>query len=295
MAVIGPAGIGKTLLCCAVLDRLDRRTVTSVVSNPRLSVEDLLKTMLVDFGVISGDKLTRGALATTRLHELMTAIQDFLMSLASLGASAVVFIDQAHELSADALEQICSILAISDQRRLIQFVLVGRPALETVLGRPQLRRVRERVALECRLGPLMPDEIEDYVAHRLAVAGNARVQFRADALKLIQALTGGIPKLVNALCDRALGIGFDVSAAVIDAKLVRSAAIALGLVQRGSVGSRIVRGALTAGVLLLLMGVGAAASVFVFRSQFDRAVMQWKAHHPLPSSPVQGDSPPSIR
>src|SRR4051812_1907984 len=137
IVVTGEIGTGKTLLCRTVLQRLDRATFVSVINNPLLERDDLLKQMLQDFGVISTDRTS--APSTTR-HDLVHALEGFLSSLIDLNAHAVVLIDEAQHVQPDVLEQIrllSNIDAPSGTR--LQIILVGQLDLETLLERPGLR------------------------------------------------------------------------------------------------------------------------------------------------------------
>src|SRR5258707_2597919 len=168
VVVTGEIGSGKTLLCRTVLQRLDRGTTfVSVINNPLLGQDDLLKQMLQDFGVISTDRAT--APGASR-HDLVHALEGFLTSLITLDAHAVVMIDEAQHMQPEVLEQIrllSNIDAPSGTR--LQIMLVGPLELESVLARPDLRQFQQRVSRRIRLEPLREDELQAYIEHRLAV------------------------------------------------------------------------------------------------------------------------------
>ncbi len=283
--VTGELGVGKTTLCRVIVEELDRRTLTSVVLEPLTSVDDLLQTILVDFGVISRADLARAPRAATR-ETLTAALKSFLESLNSLQASAVVIIDEAQHLPADVLQQIPTIAEAGDQARTLQVVLVGQPTLTAMLKRSELRLLNEEVAVRSHLGPLAADEIAGYVMHRLGVAGSgSRVDFDDGAMARVHELSDGIPRVVNLLCDRALSRGFEASASVIDAALVDAAAEDLDLGPNVSEARGLVRRLLVAFALVALMSVGAGGALWVFRDTVARTIVQWENVPVPPSGP----------
>ena len=168
VVVTGEIGTGKTMLCRTMLSRLERLTFLSVISDPLLGRDDLLKQILEDFGVISRGRTKQ--LQPGR-HELVQALQEFLASLIPLQAHAVVMIDEAQHLAPAVLEEIRLLSNIEgDQGTQLQIVLVGQTDLETALKRPDMRQFEQRVTRRCRLEPLDAREVRKYIEHRLAVA-----------------------------------------------------------------------------------------------------------------------------
>jgi general secretion pathway protein A len=286
------AGLGKTTLCRAVLDQVDRRTLTSLAADTFISTEDLLKTLLADFGVISHDDVARGMLSTASRAELAAALHDFLVSLAALRAFAVVIIDNAHDLSVDVLGEIRAFAEDIGDEPPLQIVLVGRPSLDKTLGRAALRDWNQRVSTRCRLTPIAAGEVGRYIAHRLAVAGTSpRVEFDQTAAARVYEVSGGVPRVINLLCDRTLEEGFKVSASVLDGELVKAAAEELQLSLPSSRSSWAHNAAMLA-VLLLLVLIGAAAAAFVFRSDLSVLLDQWQNTPSFPSPPQPGAPEP---
>lgn len=231
IVLTGDIGTGKTTLCRALLDRTDPRTFTALILNPFLSVEELLREVLLGFGVASRETLRSGRLATASKHELVRALHDFLRTLAPLGASALIVVDEAQHLSPEVLEEIriLSNLELPDHR-LLQILIVGQLDLLDVLERAELRQFNQRISLRCSLQPLDAAEVAAYVAHRLSVAQGTRpVRFTAEALRRVHEKSGGVPRLINLLCDRALMAGADARTDEITPELVDKAAAALGL------------------------------------------------------------------
>ena len=174
VVVTGDIGTGKTTLCRALLEEIDRNTFTALVLNPFLSEEDLLKLILQDFGVVSREDVKRGRLANVSKQELIEAIYDFLLSLLPLRASAVLIIDEAQNLPMPVLEQIRILSNLeTDKEKLLQIILVGQLNLNSLLKAPQMRQLDQRVSIRYQLRPLNRDEVAAYVSHRLTVAGGS--------------------------------------------------------------------------------------------------------------------------
>ena len=215
----GDIGTGKTTLCRTVLANLDRQTFSAFVADPFATREDLLKVVLVEFGVVSAEDLASGRLRGASRTELSYLLYEFVGTLSPLQAFAVVFIDEAQNLSLPLLEEI-RILSDSDGReRQLQVVLVGQLELRDKLRLPEMRQVAQRVSVCCGLEPLDRDGIDGYIAHRLHVAGGTpdRVRFSREAIDAIYNASSGVPRLINRLCDRALHHGHLARASVIDA------------------------------------------------------------------------------
>jgi type II secretory pathway predicted ATPase ExeA len=203
----GDIGTGKTTLCRAVLQNLDRKTFSAFVPDPFASREELLKVLLVDFGVVSVDDLTSGRLKNATRTELSYVLYEFLGTLAPLQAFAVVIIDEAQNLSNQLLEEI---RILSDADGQLQVVLVGQLELRDKLKLPEMRQVDQRVSVHCTLDPLGCEGVAGYIDHRLYAAGGTpdRVKFSDDAVEAIYRLSGGVPRIINRLCDRALQNGY---------------------------------------------------------------------------------------
>jgi type II secretory pathway predicted ATPase ExeA len=231
VVVTGDIGTGKTTLCRALLEQIDRTTFTALVLNPFLSEEDLLKRILQDFGVISRDDVKAGRLGGVTKQELIDALYDFLLGLIPLKASAVLIIDEAQNMPLQVLEQIRILSNLeTDKEKLIQIILVGQLNLHGLLRSPELRQLDQRISIRYELKPLDAETVAAYVAHRLTIAGGSpSVAFTAKALGLVHRLSDGIPRLINLICDRALLAGFSVQASRITPDMVRHAAESLDL------------------------------------------------------------------
>jgi general secretion pathway protein A len=206
IVLTGEMGTGKTTLCRAALYQLDRKTFTTFVPDPALSREDLLRMLLVGFGEVSVHDLKQGRLKGIPRADLGCQLYEFLTSLESVDAFAALVIDEAQNLSGPLLDEIRALSEMEAGRRLLQIVLVGQPELRTRLKRPEMQQISQRVTTACELRPLTRDGVAGYVSHRLAVAGGTRdrVEFSHAALDLTFAVSRGIPRLMNRICDRAL-------------------------------------------------------------------------------------------
>jgi type II secretory pathway predicted ATPase ExeA len=249
IVMTGEIGTGKTLLCRTVLQRLDRKTFVSVINDPHLQADDLLIQMLQDFGIMSTDRTT---VSTTSRHDLVHALEDFLSSLIVLNAHAVVIIDEAQHVKPDVLEQVRLLSNIdAPGGTMLQIILAGQLDLDALLTRPELRQIQQRVSRRIRLEPLEKEELRSYIDHRLAVSraagskmpgagelARALVEwegvegggtFTPEAVDAIWRWSGGLPRVVNLLCDRALEAACAQSVHTIEASLIDGAAAALGL------------------------------------------------------------------
>jgi general secretion pathway protein A len=229
VVITGDIGTGKTTLCRALLDQTDPRTFTALLLNPFLSEEDLLKAILQDLGVLSRGEERIGRQPTKQ--ELVNTLYDFLLSLVPLGARAVLIIDEAQNLPLPILEQIRILSNLeTDKEKLLQIILVGQLNLLPLLRSEELRQLDQRVSIRYQLKPLSEEETGAYISHRLAIArGTKGVVFTPAALALVFRYSGGIPRLINMLCDRALLAGATAQVVRIDEDIIVTAAEALDL------------------------------------------------------------------
>jgi type II secretory pathway predicted ATPase ExeA len=205
LVLTGEVGTGKTTLCRAMFQSLDQKTFAAFVPDPFLSREDLLKTLLVDFGVVSADEIRTGRLRGVSRTDLSYPLYDFLASLQPLKAFAVVMIDEAQNLTSELLEEIRILSDLENRQKLLQVLLVGQPELQLRLATPTMRQLSQRVSIRCELMPFAREDVKPYVSHRLAIAGNdGRVQFTDAAIDLVGTASNGTPRVINLVCDRAL-------------------------------------------------------------------------------------------
>jgi general secretion pathway protein A len=231
--ITGTSGTGKTTTCRTILESLDRKAFTSLVLNPYVSEEDLLRLVLQDFGVISREEVRRGLLHGVKSIDLLRTLDEFLQSLTSLGARALLIVDEAQKLPLAVLEQIRRLSGLAENAPL-QLVLVGQLNLADRLRAPNLRALEERITIRYRLRALTASETSAYVRHRLSVSSDEpAVAFTPGALYRVHRATGGNPRLINLLCDRALLTGYSAQEAVIESALVDRVAAGLRLESGG--------------------------------------------------------------
>jgi type II secretory pathway predicted ATPase ExeA len=230
IVLTGDIGTGKTTLCKAVLEQLDRKTFTTFVPDPFVTREALLKMLLLDFGVMSIDDLKSGRMTGASHPDLSYPLYDFLKSLVPLQAFAVLIIDEAQNLSSALLEEIRILSDLESPDKLLQVVLVGQLELRAKLKQPEMRQLDQRVSARCSLEPLTREGVAGYISHRLSVAGGAddRVHFSPEAIDAVFRVAGGTPRVVNLICDRALYRGHLARKNVIDLETVTQAIDDLG-------------------------------------------------------------------
>ncbi|MEM9176381.1 MAG: AAA family ATPase, partial [Myxococcota bacterium] len=217
ISVTGEVGTGKTTLCRTLLERLDGDTELAFLFNPSRTALELLQSICAEFD-LPAEGLARRAL----MHQLNT----FLVEQRRAGKRVLLIIDEAQTLSENTLEQVRLLSNLETSRdKLIQILLLGQPELDRKLDERGLRQLRQRISVRWKLDPLSAVETRAYVRHRLAVAaGEPKDLFSEAALKEVHRRTGGIPRLVNQLCDRALLAGYAARAAQIGPRLIREAA-----------------------------------------------------------------------
>jgi general secretion pathway protein A len=214
--ITGEVGAGKTTLCRALLEELGPDYVTALILNPCLNPTQLLRAILTEFGMKPG-KTDRVA--------CLSMLNDFLLEQLEAGRDVVLLIDEAQDLDSDLLEQVRLLSNLeTDQRKLLQIVLLGQPELREKLNDRSLRQLRQRITVRYHLTPLSRVEMARYIQHRLQVVGaNGRPAFTPWALRTIYRYTKGIPRLVNAVCDKALLAGFVESTDLLTRRQIRRA------------------------------------------------------------------------
>jgi len=197
----GEVGAGKTTLCRAMLEQLDGHFSTALILNPVMSADELIKAIAMEYGLpVNG---------LDRLNTI-AVINQFLLQQVERGKDTVLIIDEAQDLTDDLLEQVRLLSNLeTDDRKLLQIVLFGQPELRDRLNNPRLRQLRQRITVRYHLLPLTRFEVTQYVQHRLQVSGaNGAPYFTRPALWRVHRYSAGIPRLVNAICDKALLAGF---------------------------------------------------------------------------------------
>ncbi len=199
--ISGDIGAGKTTLTRLFLKRLDEETKTALIFNTSLSEIDLLRAINREFG-LAADLPTREILLDT--------LNRFLIDQLAHGRNAALIIDEAQNLGIPVLEQIRMLSNLeTESKKLIQIVLVGQPELSQILSRGDLLQLYQRITVRCHLGPMAYEDTVRYIHHRLSVAGpQSLARFGPRTYRLIHRFSQGVPRNINAICDRALLVAF---------------------------------------------------------------------------------------
>lgn len=213
----GEVGTGKTTVSRCLLNQLPENTDTAFILNPSLTELELLATLCDELKIIYGESPT--------LKQLTDLISQYLLRNHENGRNTVLIIDEAQHLRAEVLEQLRLLTNLeTDTKKLLQVILIGQPELQQLLRRQELRQLAQRITARYHLLPLTIEEVALYVQHRLQVAGRLEPLFHKSAIKALHKNSGGIPRLINLLCERALMAGYAQSKVPIDAKMVALAA-----------------------------------------------------------------------
>ena len=212
----GEVGTGKTTLLRALLNRLQKDTAVAYVVNSTLSFDELLEYLLEDLGVPN---------AGQRRSQRLMALYRFLIEQHRAGANNLLILDEAQNLDLQTLEQIRLLSNFeTTSEKLVQIVLAGQPELNRRLALPELRQLRQRIALRCRIHPMTAEETRGYIADRLRLAGGGNPRlFTPGAVQMITAYSRGVPRVVNILCDHCLLAGYANEIEQIDATIARLA------------------------------------------------------------------------
>ncbi|MFO7577095.1 MAG: AAA family ATPase [Pelovirga sp.] len=194
----GEVGTGKTTVCRCLLGQIPADSEVAFVLNPKLTVLELLATLCDELGI-------EHPADSTSVKQFVDRLNVFLLEAHSRGKKTVLIIDEAQNLSTDVLEQIRLLTNLeTDKRKLLQVVMLGQPELNQLLERPELRQLAQRVTARYHLEPLSRQELAGYLTYRLGVAGVERPLFSKATIQRLYRLSGGVPRLINLICDRAL-------------------------------------------------------------------------------------------
>jgi general secretion pathway protein A len=221
----GEVGTGKTTLLHALLSQLDPSTLAAFVFNPRLEPLDFFRVLFEELG-IETPCASKG--------EYLIALNKFLIERLERDQPTLLIVDEAQNLSADMLEEIRLLSNLeTPSSKLLQILLVGQPELEEKLARQELRQLRQRIVLRFRLRPFEADETEHYVQERLRLAGyTGKGLFKRAALRRLHQMTGGVPRLLNVVCDGSLLLAYSRGQSLIDADVIDEVGRDMSLVAR---------------------------------------------------------------
>ena len=216
IVLTGEVGTGKTTLSRLFLGRLTAHTRTSLIFNPNLTPLELLQAINQDFGIFHDSDSKKG---------LIDVLNAFLLQETAAGRNAVLLIDEAQNLSVESMEEIRLLSNLeTEKEKLLQIVLVGQPELQKKLDLPELRQFNQRVAMRYHLHPLSEEEMEGYILYRLRMAGGpGEILFSPDASRKIHRFSGGYPRTINLVCDKALLAAYVAGSGIINGSLADKA------------------------------------------------------------------------
>ncbi|MDP2044388.1 MAG: AAA family ATPase [Candidatus Omnitrophota bacterium] len=216
IALTGEIGTGKTTICRFFLNQVSKNVKTAFILNPTFSEAQLLESIVKDFGITPRNNTKLG---------MVWELNNFLLRESEAGNNLVLIIDEAQNLKPSLLEQIRLLSNLETEKdKLLQVILVGQPELNNRLNLYDLRQLRQRIMVRYHIGPLDNDEIQLYINHRLEIAGkpgNNRIEFNDEAISMISRFSGGTPRLINMVCDRALLAGFVSETRQIDLNIIK--------------------------------------------------------------------------
>lgn len=214
LLISGEVGAGKTTLCRAILREMDKNHKIAFVLNTMLSPTGLLKAIMKDLGIKT---------KVRSRHDMMAALNEYILT----ERNVVIVIDEAQNLGISTLEQVRLLGNIeTEKEKLLQIVLVGQPELKKRLSDPRLRQLNQRISIRYHLEPLNREEVTQYIYYRLKIAGSEdRIRFHEDALSKIYNYSGGIPRLINIICDYCLMCGYINESYLINEDMVEESII----------------------------------------------------------------------
>ncbi len=216
----GEIGAGKTTVCRCFIEQVPENCRLAYIFNPRLTAQELLQTVCDELHI----EVAPGA-GAAGVKGYVDAINRYLLASHAQGLNNVLVIDEAQNLSSDVLEQLRLLTNLeTSERKLLQIILIGQPELRTMLARPELEQLAQRVIARYHLGPLLEAETGAYIAHRLAVAGAVGTPFPPALTPLVHRLSHGVPRRINLLCDRALLGAYVENSPQVTRGIVRKAA-----------------------------------------------------------------------
>ncbi|MGB7931734.1 MAG: AAA family ATPase [Gammaproteobacteria bacterium] len=214
----GEVGTGKTTICRCLLEQVPENVDVALVLNPKVTAEELIATVCDELGVAY----------PAPIHSIKTltdVLNRHLLEAYARGRRTVLIIDEAQNLSSDVLEQVRLLTNLeTPTRKLLQIILIGQPELRALLARPEMRQLAQRVTARYHLEPIAQQEVSGYIQHRLQICGASHIVFNKRTVDLIRRLSGGVPRLINVLCDRSLLGAYVEGKSQVDRQIVKKAA-----------------------------------------------------------------------
>jgi general secretion pathway protein A len=214
----GEVGTGKTTICRCLLEHVPDNVDLALVLNPKVTAYELIATVCDELGIDYPAE-------NSSIKTLTDVLNRYLLEAYAQGRRTVLIIDEAQNLSADVLEQVRLLTNLETAtQKLLQIILIGQPELRTLLAREDMRQLAQRVTARYHLEPISLEETGAYIRHRLQICGNSQPLFRRSAIQRIQRLSGGVPRLINVLCDRAMLGAYVEGKSQVDSRVIRKAA-----------------------------------------------------------------------
>ena len=215
----GEVGTGKTTVVRSLLAQAPKHAEIALILNPRMTPAEFLLAICEELGIAVAER------SAGSLKDLVDLLSRHLLKAHAEGKRIVLVVDEAQNLAPEVLEQVRLLTNLeTETQKLLQIILIGQPELRELLDRTELRQLAQRITGRYHLAPLSGDESSAYVRHRLRVAGATREVFSNGALREIRRLSGGVPRLINIICDRALLGAFTEDRHLVGASVVRRAA-----------------------------------------------------------------------
>ncbi len=287
----GEVGAGKTTVCRCFLEQIPSHCNVAYIFNPKLTVRELLRSICDEFGVPHKPTVPGGV---ETVKDYIDPLNASLLAAHAAGRNTVLIIDEAQNLSADVLEQLRLLTNLeTSERKLLQIILIGQPELRAMVAKPSMEQLAQRVIARFHLGALSPQETHQYIAHRLAVAGlTGPLPFDRRAIQRVHALSHGVPRRINLLCDRALLGAYAAGARQVTRAIVHRAArevfdgLASAAAARSSRQSGLPRWALA--------GLGAVAGAVAVAAA-GWGLGMWPAHRADPQATATGQGATSAQ
>ncbi|MEN8207172.1 MAG: AAA family ATPase [Pseudomonadota bacterium] len=279
----GEVGTGKTTICRCLLEQIPENVDLAVVLNPKVTAIELIATVCDELGIAYDA-------SEVSIKSLTDVLNHYLLDAYARGRHTVLIIDEAQNLSADVLEQVRLLTNLETAtQKLLQIILIGQPELRTLLAREDMRQLAQRVTARYHLEPISREETAAYIRHRLQICGSSQTVFNRRAVDRIQHLSGGIPRLINVLCDRSMLGAFVEGRAQVDAKVVKKAASEV-LAENDDENTGRSRLPLLLGILSILLIIGLAAGYQSWKRSENIAVATGTMEHTPASVPVSDDA-----
>jgi general secretion pathway protein A len=235
VVLTGEIGAGKTTVCRCFLEQVPENCNVGYIFNPKLTVHELLRAICEEFhiAVPPAEAARPGTMASNGVKDHIDALNRFLLEQHAQGRNNVLIIDEAQNLAVEVLEQLRLLTNLeTNDRKLLQIILIGQPELRDILARPELEQLAQRVIARYHLGALTEQETASYIQHRLSTSGlSSNSPFQQPLMKQIQQLTRGVPRRINLLCDRALLGAYSMGKHEVDRDILRNAASELFALQ----------------------------------------------------------------